>query len=91
MNKADTKALKQLTGNLPPVIEVVPCKYILPGSDLMLGGFKDLEPHKLYNFDGFALVTISHEPRLKEAYKRKGVEGVREYVENVKRKFFNRA
>lgn len=89
MKKADTKAIKHLTGNLPPLVEVVPCKYVLTGADLMLGGYKDLEPEKLYEIDSYAIHTISHEPKLKDAFKRNGVEGVRQYVEEAKSKYFN--
>lgn len=90
MKKADVKAIKQLTGSMPPTVEVIPCKYVFTGEELMLGGYKDLIKQELYEVDGYAVQTINHEPKIKEAFKRKGIPGVKEYVEHVKLKYFSK-
>jgi len=88
MKKADALAIKKLTSSMPPEVEIFPTKYTLTGEDLMLGGYKDLEPNIKYEIDGYGVRVISHEPRIKEAFKRQGIPGVREYVDKVKSKYF---
>jgi len=64
---------------------------VFTGEELMLGGYKNLDRKRVYTIDpieGYEQHTVSHEPRIKDAFKRQGIAGVREYVDKVKSKYF---
>jgi len=91
MKKADAIAIKKLTSSMPPEIEFKPAKHVFTGEELMLGGYKNLDKNGVYTIDpidGYEQHTVSHEARIKDAFKHQGIPGVRAYVDKVKTKYF---
>lgn len=89
-SKQIEKLLKEIASTLPDsVYETLEVQEI-KGEDAVKTGLKlpnneELIPEKIYEFKSPVFHTVNHFNRLKRAYKAKGIEGVNNYLDRIKK------
>lgn len=86
MKAGIARAIKSVASKLPEIWELQPHKEVYTGEELMLGGYKGLELKGVYAIEVPVAIQVPHEDRLKQYYHKKGVLGIRKYVDEVKAK-----
>ena len=92
--KAKLKAIKRLAANVPLINEATNEKHFYKGSEILEWGTiteidgKPIDPSKIYQYNYPVLMIQNKQRRLKRAYLKHGIEGVKHFhnktVETIK-------
>lgn len=86
MNNEIAKALNKVAAGMPLLFKWVEMPEQFTGAELNLtplGELNDFEPDAIYEVMMPGLIATEHKQQIKDAYKRDGMEGVREYHRKV--------
>jgi hypothetical protein len=92
MKKDIAKQLSELADELPTVFETKIGSVLMEGWELNLTTLADKQPFdkdKVYSVPVPEYHAVEHRQQLKDAYKRAGMEGVRQYTKQVMEDYRN--
>jgi hypothetical protein len=88
--KSAYKKIRRIANNLPQVLEQTHEKHIMTGIELKQEGFdenvKPINDNETYERRYPVIVQANHNRRMKQAFKKLGIEGVNQYVQQLKSK-----
>lgn len=89
-SKQIEKLLKEIASTLPDSIYEALEMQQIKGDEALKTGLKlpineQINPEKEYQFKSPVYHTVNHFNRLKRAYKQKGIEGVNNYLDKIKK------